>query len=199
MADSTSFQLPARSAARAFQASISPCRSASRVTLAKYSSAVGDRREAACRPIAPQTQLRSSGVICTLHLLSSCWAAASGSEAFIFKSASVTSSLRVRLPAVAREARKRAGLSPICATSADSSGATISTAARAIRGRLASIARRALRQTSSAVNWRAANSSAAARVQPSSDSRMPYQLRRTSSTVAAGSGPVPRSRSTTTA
>ena len=150
--------------------------------------------------MAPQTQSRSSAVSCTPHLASSRLAAVSGSVLAILSSASTTSSLRVRPSAVALLARNLAGLSATSCTAAEASGATISTALRAARVRLASIDRRALRHTSSSLIFLAAYKRSAASVQPSSASRCAYQLRRRSSaTVLSLATVVPRSWSTSSA
>ncbi|MCC2633114.1 MAG: hypothetical protein K0S48_1000 [Ramlibacter sp.] len=178
----------ARSAARTFQARSSSLRNLSRCTLEKYAFASGSSRCAARRPITPQIQSRSSGCTCGPHLLSSCSAAFPASAVASLISARPTISRRTREAANTRLVRNRMGLAFSSASMGRASGWTISSAAAAALGRLASIDWRALRQASACVIRRGptglAISAAAAAVQPSSASRWPSQLRRTSSAIA---------------
>ncbi len=99
-----------------------------------------------------------------------------GSDIAILMRDSTTSSCRMRPGAVARLARNLAGASNTSRSSGSASGATIPTALRVARARLASAASRALRHTSSAAMRLSEKNSAAACVQPSSALAQPIPV-----------------------
>lgn len=132
--------------------------------------------------MVPHSQLRSSAESIGPHLPSSCDAAVSGSAIASLISASTTISRRDLAATTARLARNFPTLAFISSNSEIASGATMITAARAACGRFASMDRRAFFHASLGDIWRALIMRSAAVRQPSSRSRWPNQLRRTSST-----------------
>ncbi len=188
--------LPARSAARAFQPSMSSLRSLSLVTFAYQASGwlagTVPILVDACLAIAPQAQLRSSLVSCMPHL-SIMPAAPSASVVASLMSASRMISFLTFVIAICLVARKRNGLALSSATRPSDSGETMFTASRAARGRFASMASLALSHTSVGPRCWVPTSRAAAVVQPSSASRWANQLFLTSSAMRGpDEGPVLR-------
>ncbi len=132
--------LPGAQGARTFQPSRSSFKSWSLPTLLKYPSAEGDRRSAACLPITPQTQWRSSALECYAPFVLQQLGGGIG----------VTGGLadqgqRHQLLALARAWALRAGAQVFGGLEdaarppgAAPPGATMATASRTARGRLAS-------------------------------------------------------------